>query len=203
MNEERSIARSIARVFAEGYPGEKIEVVTVNDGSTDGTLKEMLRAQAAYPGLVVIDFEQNRGLMYGMAAATLLAHGDILVYVDSDTFLMPGALSKLVQGFIDPTVGGIAGHTDVENADVNVLTKMQDVRYFFSYKVMKAAESVFGMVSCLPGCFSPYRRACVLHVLDDWMNERILGKMGDFADDRSLTNFVLKDYRVLYDDEAL
>lgn len=203
MNEEKVIARSIVRVYAEGYVREKLEVVAVNDGSTDQTLTEMLRAQAAYPTLVVVDFERNRGLCYGMAAATLLAHGEVLVYVDSDTFLMPGSISKLVQGFADPTVGGIAGHCDVENMSVNTLTKMQDVRYFFSYKIMKAAESVFGMVSCLPGCFSAYRRACVLHVMDEWMNETIFGQRGNWGDDRSLTNLVLRNYRILYDDEAM
>lgn len=203
MNEEESIARSIARIYAEGYPDELREVICVNDGSTDNTLQEMYRAQAAFPNLVVVDFEENRGLCYGMACCALLAHGEVMVYVDSDTFLMPGAVEKLVQGFVDPTVAGIAGHTDVENARVNTLTKMQDVRYFFSYKIMKAAESVFGTVSCLPGCFSAYRRACVLHVLDDWMHEKVFGQEGNFGDDRSLTNLVLQDYRVLYDDEAL
>jgi hyaluronan synthase len=203
MNEEASIARSIARIYAEGYPDELREVICVNDGSTDNTLYEMYRAQAAFPRLVVVDFEANRGLCYGMACSALLAHGEVMVFVDSDTFLMPGAVEKLVQGFVDPTVAGIAGHTDVENARVNTLTKMQDVRYFFSYKIMKAAESVFGTVSCLPGCFSAYRRACVLHVLDDWMHEKVFGQEGNFGDDRSLTNLVLQDYRVLYDDEAL
>jgi len=203
MNEEESIARSIARIYAEGYPDELREVICVNDGSTDNTLIEMYRAQAAFPKLVVVDFEENRGLCYGMACSALLAHGEVMVYVDSDTFLMPGAVEKLVQGFVDPTVAGIAGHTDVENARTNTLTKMQDVRYFFSYKIMKAAESVFGTVSCLPGCFSAYRRACVLHVLDDWMHEKVFGQEGNFGDDRSLTNLVLQDYRVLYDDEAL
>ncbi len=203
MNEENSIARSLARVYAEGYADELREVIAVNDGSTDNTLYEMLRAQAAFPRLVVVNFEKNRGLCYGMAYSTLLARGEICVYVDSDTFLMPGAVEKLVQGFVDPTVGGIAGHTDVENAKVNVLTKMQDVRYFFSYKIMKAAESVYGCVSCLPGCFSAYRRVCVLHVMDEWMNEKIFGMEGNYGDDRSLTNLVLKDYQILYDDEAL
>ncbi|MCA1807935.1 MAG: glycosyltransferase family 2 protein [Lentisphaerae bacterium] len=203
MNEEKSIARSIARVYAGGYPSDLMEVLTINDGSTDNTLQEMLRAQALFPRLVVVDFEYNRGLSHGMACASMLARGDFIVYVDSDTFLMPDAIEKLVQGFIDPTVGGIAGHTDVENARVNLLTKMQDVRYFFSYKIMKASESIFGMVSCLPGCFSAYRRVCVLHVMEEWMKEKVFGVDGRFGDDRSLTNLVLRDYRILYDDEAL
>jgi len=108
-----------------------------------------------------------------------------------------------VQGFVDPRVGGISGHCDVENAHVNMLTKMQDVRYFFSYKVIKAAESVFGAVSCLPGCFSAYRRVCVLSVLDEWINATVWGERGNYADDRSMTNLILRDYKILYDDEAL
>lgn len=202
MNEEKSIARSIARIYAEGYPDELREVIVVNDGSSDNTLAEMLRAQASFPKLVVVDFERNRGLCYGMAYSTLLARGDYCVYVDSDTFLMPGAVAKLMQGFIDPTVGGIAGHTDVENTKVNLLTRMQDVRYFFSYKIMKAAESVHGCVSCLPGCFSAYRRSAVLQVLDRWMHEKVFGREGNYGDDRSLTNLILRDYQILYDDES-
>jgi hyaluronan synthase len=202
-NEEASIAQAIARIFRQDYPAPKMDVVVVNDGSTDRTLEEILRAQALYPRLVVVDFEENRGLAHGMAAAALMARGEFLVYVDSDTFLMPGAVRKVVQGFVDPTVGGIAGHTDVENTGVSVLTRMQDVRYFFSYKIMKAAESVFGMVSCLPGCFSAYRRACLLHVLEEWLYSRCLGREGNYGDDRSLTNLVLRDYRILYDDEAM
>jgi hyaluronan synthase len=58
-------------------------------------------------------------------------------------------------------------------------------------------------VSCLPGCFSAYRRVCVLHVLDEWMNATVMGEHGNFADDRSLTNKILRDYKILYDDEAL
>ena len=203
MNEGKVIRQTIERIFAARYPNDKIEVVCVNDGSTDDTLAQMLAAQTRHPNLVVVDFEKNRGLSHAWAVAVLLGRGEFVVCVDSDTFIFPGSIQKLMQGFTDPTVGGVSGHCDVENAGRNLLTRMQDVRYFFSYKVMKAAESVSGAVSCLPGCFSAYRRVCVLHVLDEWLNAKVLGEYGNYGDDRSLTNLILKDYKILYHDQAL
>lgn len=203
MNEEVVIRQTIERIFSAGYPENRLEVVCVNDGSSDNTLAEMIKAQTWHHHLVVVDFEKNRGLCHAWGVSMMLARGEFVVCVDSDTFIFPGSLYKLVQGFVDPTVGGISGHCDVENANVNLLTKMQDVRYYFSYKVMKASESIFGTVSCLPGCFSAYRRICVLNVLEDWMNATVLGTHGNYADDRSLTNRILKDYKIIYDDNAL
>ncbi len=202
-NEEGSIEKTIGRIYGEGYPHSKLEVVAVNDGSTDNTLADMMRAQARHPSLIVVDFEQNKGKRHGMAVGARLARSEVLVYVDSDSFLLPGSIHKVVQGLVDPTVAAVAGHTDVENVEVNVLTKMQDVRYFVSYRVMKAAESLFGAVSCCPGCFSAYRKSCVLHVLDKWLYQKFLGNYATFGDDRALTNMLLKNYRILYDDEAL
>ena len=203
MNEGEAIRQTIERIFVSGYPREKLEVIAVNDGSTDNTFEEMRKAQSRNRNLVIVDFEKNRGLCHGWGVAMFIARGEFIICVDSDTFIFPGSLNKIVQGFVDPRVGGISGHCDVENAHVNMLTKMQDVRYFFSYKVMKAAESVFGAVSCLPGCFSAYRRVCVLSVLDEWINATVWGERGNYADDRSLTNLILRDYKIIYDDEAL
>lgn len=203
MNEEAVIRQTIERIFSAGYPQDRLEVVCVNDGSSDDTLREMLKAQTRHPRLVVVDFEKNRGLCHAWGVAMMLARGEFVVCVDSDTFIFPGSLNKLVQGFVDPTVGGISGHCDVENANANLLTRMQDVRYYFSYKIMKASESIFGTVSCLPGCFSAYRRICVLAVLEDWMNATVMGVHGNYADDRSLTNRILKNYNIIYDDTAL
>ncbi len=203
MNEEPSISKTIDRIYIEGYPVEKLDAVCVNDGSTDNTLHEMLVMQNKYHKLVVVDFEKNKGKRHGMAIGALLAKSEILVYVDSDSFLLDGAIHKIVQGLADPQVAAVSGHTDVENVSYNVLTKMQDVRYFVSYRVMKAAESIFGAVSCCPGCFSAYRRVCVLNVLDMWLHQKFLGKYATYGDDRGLTNHLLKDYKILYDDEAL
>ena len=202
-NEGEAIRKTIERIFSTGYPDDQLEVVCVNDGSRDDSWEHILEAQTRHPHLVAVNFEHNRGLCHGWGVAITMARGEFMVCVDSDTFVFPNSLHKLMQGFKDPSVGGISGHCDVENASVNALTKMQDVRYYFSYKIMKAAESVFGTVSCLPGCFSAYRRACVLEVADKWINATVWGEHGNFADDRSLTNQILRNYKIIYDDTAL
>jgi cellulose synthase/poly-beta-1,6-N-acetylglucosamine synthase-like glycosyltransferase len=95
-------------------------------------------------------------------------------------------------------VGAVAGHTDVWNRDHNVLTRMQAMRYFIAFRVHKAAEALFGAVTCCSGCFSGYRRAAVAPVLDRWVNQRFLGRPSTYGDDRSLTNALLPRWRVRY-----
>jgi hyaluronan synthase len=202
-NEEESIGRTIDCVYASDYPAELVEVVAVNDGSTDGTLLEMQRAAQRHPGLKVIDFGRNRGKRHGMAAGARAARGEILVYVDSDSFVRHDTLREIVQGFADPDVGGVCGHAHVHNARKNFLTRMQEVRYYVAFRVVKAAESLFGAVACCSGCLAAYRRSYVMAILDVWLNQRFLGMEATFGDDRSLTNFMLRRYRVIYSSRAV
>jgi len=202
-NEEGSIGRTLDAIYRSDYPRDQMEVIAVNDGSTDGTYAEMERAKARHAGLKVIHFEKNLGKRHGMAAGARMATGEILVYVDSDSFVQRETIRRLVQGFADPTVGAVCGHATVQNARKNLLTKMQEVRYFIAFRVVKAAESVFSAVTCCSGCLAAYRRRPVMEVLDTWLNQRFLGTEATFGDDRSLTNFMLRRYRVLYHSEAV
>ncbi len=203
MNEEDSIARTLEVIYQSDYPAEKLEVIAVDDGSTDATLAEMRKVQARHPDLKVIAFERNRGKRHGMYAGARAARGEILVYIDSDSFVRPDTIRKLVQGFADPEVGAVCGHADVENARTNLLTKMQEVRYYVAFRIVKAAESVFSTVSCCSGCLAAYRRDYVMPILDTWVNQRFLGTEATFGDDRALTNWMLRRYRVLYHSEAI
>ncbi|MGH9203185.1 MAG: glycosyltransferase family 2 protein, partial [Vicinamibacterales bacterium] len=198
-----AIFRTIECCYDVEYPRAKLEVVVVDDGSTDATGNEIARAKELWPDLLVESFAVNRGKREAMAAGARLATGEVLVYVDSDSFLRHDAVRKIVQGFADPFVAAIAGHTDVANPRENPLTRMQEVRYYVAFRVLKAAESVFGTVTCCPGCFSAYRRSCVLEVLDGWLDQRFLGVRATFGDDRSLTNLLLRHHKVLYSSEAV
>ncbi len=205
-NEGDNIAETLRCFYRANYPKSKMEVIAINDGSTDNTLAEMLKAQKEFGHLInrfeVVDWEVNKGKREGMAAGVKMAQGEIVVFVDSDSFIDKDCLWHLVKYFADPTVGGVSGHTDVHNHRTNMLTRMQAVRYYISFKIYKAAESVFGLVTCCPGCCSAYRREYLNEFIDEWLNQTFLGKKCTFGDDRSLTNFILRKYKAVYSTEA-
>jgi hyaluronan synthase len=96
-----------------------------------------------------------------MAAGIRATSAEVVAFVDSDSVLEPDALRRLVQAFAHPRVGAVCGHADVLNVGEIWLTKMHAVRYFVAFRIVKAAESVFGAVTCCSGCCSAYRRDAI------------------------------------------
>ena len=202
-NEEEVIAHSLRSLLALDYPQDKLELVAVNDGSTDDTLKRMAEVAEQEPRVRVIDLGQNCGKRAAMAVGMRATDAEILAFVDSDSSVEPDALRKLVQGFADERVGAICGHADVANPDDSWLSRMQVVRYFVAFQVVKAAESIFSCVTCCSGCFSAYRRKAIVPHLDKWEHQTFFGSPATFGDDRALTNRVLRDWKVLYASNAV
>lgn len=204
-NEGEAVARTIHSCLALDYPEHLLEIVVVNDGSTDDTREHMHRAAAMYPpGRVrCVDLPGNQGKRAAMAAGIRATKAEILVFVDSDSMPAKGAVRKLVQGFADPKVGAISGLTYVRNAYTNSLTRMQAARYYVSFQLLKSAESVLNAVTCCSGCFAAYRRQAIAPLLDKWEHQRFLGVECTYGDDRNLTNRVIKaGWKTKYDAQA-
>jgi hyaluronan synthase len=202
-NEQDAIAGSISSILATEYPPELLEVVVIDDGSSDGTAAAIASVADGNDRVRVISFPENRGKRVAMAAGIRSTSAEIVAFVDSDSELAPDALRMIVQDFADPKVGAVAGHAEVLNVHETWLTRMQAVRYFVAFRVVKAAESVFGAVTCCSGCFSAYRRAAIMPRLERWENQSFLGVASTFGDDRSLTNHVLRGWRVRYQARAV
>ena len=202
-NEEGAVGNSVRALLAVDYPDEKLQVVVVNDGSTDATLREILMVADGEPRVQVIDFPENRGKRAAMAAGIRATDAEVIAFVDSDSVLERDALRLIVQGFGEKRVGAIAGHAEVLNARESWITRMQAVRYFVAFRVCKAAESIFGAVTCCSGCFSAYRRAAIIPALEAWEHQTFLGHPATYGDDRSLTNYVLRNWKVRYESRAL
>ncbi len=202
-NEGPLIQETIKHAFEVAYPADKLQVIVVNDGSQDNTLEYLKKSREIYPELVIVDFAQNQGKRRALAAGAELAAGEIVVFIDSDSLLMPSSLEKIMDGFRDPKVAAVCGHCEVANSWTNFLTRMQAVRYFIGFRVLKAAESLFGSITCLSGPFSAYRRTVILPLLKPWVEQTFMGVRATFGDDRSLTNLILRQgHRVIYDERA-
>ncbi len=212
-NEEKWIQQTILSCVNQDYPIDKIEVIVVDDCSNDKSvfrIKDIVRAlyrEEKYyktkERIKCIFQPENKGKREALAEAAKIAKHDLLVFVDSDSFLDPFAIRHLVQPFKDPKMGGVAGRTDVANTYTNWLTKMQSVRYYIAFRIMKAAEGYFDAVTCLSGPLSCYKRSIVKDNLDNWLNQEFLGQRATFGDDRAMTNFVLKGHRTAYQDSAV
>lgn len=212
-NEEEWIQQTIKSCVDQDYPIEKLEVIVIDDSSTDKSVEkikdivDILYKEAAQfdvkNRLKYILMEENGGKREALSLGVLEAKHDLVVFVDSDSFLDPYAIRNLVQPFKDPKMGGVSGRTDVANTYTNVFTKMQSVRYYIAFRVMKAAESYFDAVTCLSGPLACYKKSIILENMDAWLNQRFLGHRATFGDDRSMTNFVLEKHRTSYQDAAI
>lgn len=203
-NEREHVGRMIAQVMESAYPAEWLQLIVINDGSTDGTAKAIEAARLRYPEVEVITFKTSLGKRHGMSVGADRATGDFLVFIDSDSFLAPDALRNILKPFADPAVAAVSGHCNVENLWVNALTRMQAVQYYLAFKVMKAAESHFDSVTCLSGSLAACRRDSFLAVREEWLNQTFFGQPAAFGDDRSLTTSLLKrGHKVVYADDAI
>jgi hyaluronan synthase len=162
---------------------KNIEILAINDGSTDGTKDILDSLQGCYNNLTVIH-RTNMGKRKSVAAGFKSSKGKYIVVIDSDSVVIEIAIEEIVKTFIsNPAVGGVSGHIKPWNANKNFLTKMQDAWYDYSYNMHRATESVFGSVMCCPGGLSGYRREAISEFIDYWA----ASKFND-SDDRILTS---------------
>lgn len=202
-NEEKDISTTISNCFAANYPKDKLEVIVINDGSTDNTGKQLEIQKLIYPNLKVITFNQNQGKRVAMAEGFKLATGEILIQLDSDSYIDPVTFKNLITPFALQDIGAVCAHADPANANKNFITKMQSAYYYMSFKILKAAESTFMSVFCASGCSSAFRKSAVMPILDKWLNESFLGEKVTWGDDRALTSWILKTgYKSIYTDKV-
>ena len=209
-NEEEWITRTIQCSLDQDYPEDKLEVLLIDDGSRDKSVQrcfefyEKVKSELGDPDrLKILPQVVNRGKREALAAGARIAKHDFLIFVDSDSLLAPDAVRQLVQPFQNPKIGAVTGRCDVENKWTNYITKMQAARYYIAFRIFKAAESVFDAVTCLSGPLACYRKELVMKYLQPWLDQKFLGRRATFGDDRSLTNFILKEGRTVYQDAAV
>lgn len=204
-NEGRMVEKSIESVVAARYPRARLQVIAIDDGSTDDTWKYIERAAARHPEIVTaLRMPANGGKRAALAAGVRAARGDILVTIDSDSVIEPKSLAAMAGPFRDPRIGAVAGKVAVYNRRGNVIARMLHVRFILSFDFLRSAQSAFGTVYCCPGALSAYRTRVFREVLERWENQTFLGVPCTYGEDRALTNlFFERGYDAVYQRAAV
>ena len=135
-----------------------LEIVVVDDGSTDDTRAVAERARAL--GLVdmVICHGTRCGRSAAINAAARFASGDLLLTVDADTVFEPTAVARLAAAFSHPRVAGASCNIAISNERDSLWTGLQSVEYLMSISAGRSILDVVDAIACLSGACSMYRR---------------------------------------------
>lgn len=167
-NEEKSILSTLESISKQHYPGQ-MEVILVNDGSTDNTSKIVNSINPQYSWLKFIDNSVNKGKAACLNEALSIATSEIILTVDGDSYLYKNALTHIVGRYLsDPThTAAVAGAVLVRNSRHNFVAKVQEWDYFHGIAAIKRLQSLYQGTLVAQGAFSLYK-ASVLREVGAW-----------------------------------
>ncbi|MCA1842524.1 MAG: glycosyltransferase, partial [Actinobacteria bacterium] len=154
-NEEQVIAKTLGALELVRGPG--VEVIVVDDGSTDATAE----IAGAFPVTVIRQPQLGKAtaLNTGVAAARC----EVIVVLDADTVLDPDFLDTIAPHFADPEVGAVAGNIKVGNRR-SILARLQALEYIVSLDIDRRTQDELGVIAVVPGAASAFRKAALIDV---------------------------------------
>ncbi|MEU9956762.1 bifunctional polysaccharide deacetylase/glycosyltransferase family 2 protein [Streptomyces sp. NPDC050982] len=191
-NEKECIANTLESLAKSTHP---IEIIVVDDGSTDNT-SEIARSAAESFGMtnVRVIRQENAGKPAALNNGVRSASYDIVVMMDGDTVFEPDAVHQLVQPFADPEVGAVAGNAKVGNRNT-IIGAWQHIEYVMGFNLDRRMYDLLRCMPTIPGAIGAFRRDAVLEV--GGMSEDTL------AEDTDITIAMHRGgWRVVYQEHA-
>jgi cellulose synthase/poly-beta-1,6-N-acetylglucosamine synthase-like glycosyltransferase len=197
-NEEQVIGRLLQGITKLTYPKEKLQVIVIDDASTDNTGEIAEQYSKEHNYIKVLhrsEKEGKRGKASALNAGFKHATGEIILFFDADYYPQRNFVEKLTKEFIDSKVGAVQGRVVVLNEPKNMVTRLVALERIGGYCVDQHAREQLGLIPLLGGTAGAVRRS-ILELLGGW-DELIL------AEDTDLTFSVfLLGYKVRYVNEA-
>lgn len=160
-NEQDTIDGTVKSLLALDYPKEKLQLVLVNDGSTDNT-KAVMDSYVGNPQITVIHKENGGKHTAINAGIEIATDAEFIGCLDADSFVAPDALREIVSCFADPHVAAATPAMSVFNPRT-MLERMQNAEYIFGIALRHALSAVNG-IYVTPGPFSFYRMSVLREV---------------------------------------
>jgi len=162
-NEADRIQETISYIAGQDYPGP-IEVLVVDNGSTDGT-RALAEAYGAATGQRVRCIDEPRpGKSHALNTGLAAVETELVITLDADTLLHPQAIRQLVARLLSapPDVQAVAGSVLVRNSRDNLWTRMQEWDYFLGIASVKRMQGLYQGTLVAQGAFSLYRARALL-----------------------------------------
>ena len=205
-NEGRQVYMTLKSLAASNYPSGKLQVIAVDDGSSDDTWDWICKAkQELGRKVTALKLPCNKGKRHALYAGFQQSRGEVLVTVDSDSEVKPETLQNLISPMVKNfRVGAVSGNIRVLNHDKGIIPRMLDVLFVFSFDFIRASQSMVNMVMCTPGALAAYRKEAVAPILQEWLNQTFFGRPSNIGEDRAITNLIIREgYDVLYQQNAV
>ncbi|WP_093660391.1 bifunctional polysaccharide deacetylase/glycosyltransferase family 2 protein [Streptomyces wuyuanensis] len=187
-NEKECIENTVRSLMESDHP---IEVIVIDDGSSDGTAD--IVDDMWLPNVRVVR-QANAGKPEALNNGIRNARHDIIVMMDGDTVFEPSTVRELVQPFGDPRVGAVAGNAKVGNRD-SLIGAWQHIEYVMGFNLDRRMYDVLRCMPTIPGAVGAFRRQAL---------ERVGGMSDDtLAEDTDITMAIHRDgWRVVYAERA-
>src|SRR4029434_10788649 len=158
-NEADNVRETFRGITGQDYPA-LVQVIVVDDGSTDGTVE--ILSSLKLPNLKIVRAHHGgkaRALNRGLKDVT----NEIVVTIDADTFLHPQALKRIVARLLsDPRcTAAVAGCVLVKNSRATFMTRLQEWDYFTGIASAKRQQSLYQGTLVAQGAFSAFRTKVV------------------------------------------
>ena len=167
-NESKVIRRTVESILRYSYDFE-VEIVIVDDGSTDDTWEIAQQLHAEYPSVKIYDKENGgkaKALNYGLFIGVTT---DYTLIIDADTIVADGdTIPRLARWFADPKIGVVAGRTKAgyrgKGLRQRMLAEFQSAEYDLGIAVMRTAQDWMNGIVIVPGSCSMFRTALLREV---------------------------------------
>ncbi len=156
-NEERYIENTVRSVHNSSYSG-RIEIIVINDGSTDRTPKILSALKKQLKGLRIINTD-HVGKSNALNAGISVSKNEVIVVVDGDSEFQPDAIANLVRPLSDPNVAAVGGIVKVKN-NSSPISWFQRIEYLYSSFFNSLCDRINGNIFT-PGPISAFKRNVV------------------------------------------
>lgn len=154
-NEAAGIEATVRSVLASRHP---VEVIVVDDGSTDDTSAIVVGLRLPRVRLIR---QANAGKAAALNTGLAAARTELVVMVDGDTVLEPQTVGRLAVHFADPAVGAVSGNAKVGNRG-GLLGQWQHIEYVIGFNLDSRMYDVLSCMPTVPGAVGAFRRSAVL-----------------------------------------